>query len=90
MNSDFKKVISKELKNARNDKDLTLENAYKISTIAPSTISSYENNTRQMSVDVILKLLESYEIEPIIFFGRCIAKTQEQKNEISYRETIEG
>ena len=78
MTKQFLNIVSKELKNCRNDKSYTLEDAYKISKVAPSTISSYENNLRQMSLDIIFKLLEAYEVEPSIFFTRGIAKTQEK------------
>lgn len=76
MTDTFKITISKELKNARNDAGLTLIQVRDLSGIAPSTICYYENASVKMSVDVILKLLEIYNINPTIFFERCIAKTQ--------------
>lgn len=66
----MKECIGKELKLARLDKGLSLEQAHELSEINVGTISSYENGKRNMSIEYIEKLLISYEVQFDIFFKK--------------------
>lgn len=79
MNSkaDLQIIISKTLKQLRQEREITIRELSEITSIATSTISSYENSARNMSVDTIVKILSAYNIQPLIFFEKCIAKLQQ-------------
>lgn len=74
----MKECIGKELKLARLDKGLSLEQVHELSKINTGTISSYENGKRNMSVEYIEKLLLVYGIQFDIFFKRVSERFHEE------------
>lgn len=81
IDSRLKTMVANELKFCRQEKELTIKSASRISGIANSTICYYENAKGSMTLDVIIILLETYNVTTEIFFKRIIAKMREDKEE---------
>lgn len=75
----MKEAIGKELKLVRIEKELSLEQAMKLSGINIGTISSYEKGKRNMSIEYVEKLLNAYQIPYHIFFRRVCEKSHIKK-----------
>lgn len=76
MKDDIKFLISKELKSLRNDRNLTQNQLSELCGVDTSTIVRYEKNNVTMQIDTIIKIIEPYGINFLIFFENIIAKTQ--------------
>lgn len=76
MKDDIKFLISKELKSLRNDRNLTQNQLSELCGVDTSTIVRYEKNNVTMQIDTIIKIIEPYGINLLIFFENIITKTQ--------------
>ena len=63
------KIIAGKLKGLRNEKGLSQEEVAKSLGLSRETIRKYENNSEKMSVDILLKLLNIYQVKSDYFFA---------------------
>lgn len=75
----FNEIVANEIRMLRLEKRVSIEELSKVSTLATSTISEYENNKRQISLDVLQKIVTALNSTLPIFFEKVIAKTQEKE-----------
>lgn len=80
MNNEFHKIVGKELMLLRKSSDMSNEKLSKRAGISSSTISRYENGRNNMNLDVIEKIVLCCNSNIFIFFDKCIAKMQQNKN----------
>lgn len=76
MRENIKYLISKELKCLRNDRDLTQNQLSELCGVDAGTIVRYEKNNVTMQIDTIMKIIEPFGIDLLIFFNNIFAKTQ--------------
>lgn len=72
----MKEIVSKELQLLRIEKGLSLAQASQKIGVDITTLCAYENSKRNMSIDVIVKIINGYDEDIVIFFKKCIAKLQ--------------
>ena len=63
------KIIAGKLKGLRNEKGLSQEEVAKSLGLSRETIRRYENNSEKMSVDILLKMLNIYQVKSDYFFA---------------------
>ncbi len=63
------KIIAGKLKGLRNEKGLSQEEVAKSLGLSRETIRKYENNSEKMSVDILLKMLNIYQVKSDYFFA---------------------
>lgn len=63
------KIIASKLKGLRNEKGLSQEDVAKSLGLSRETIRKYENNSEKMSVDILLKMLNIYQVKSDYFFA---------------------
>ena len=81
MKKEFLKKSALELKFIRLENNDTQEDLSHKSKVAMSTISKYEDGTKNMNLNKIEQILKPYGINLYIFFDRVLAKTQNKKGE---------
>nr|DAZ41222.1 MAG TPA: helix-turn-helix domain protein [Caudoviricetes sp.] len=81
MNDEFNKIVAKELMLLRKNADMSNEKLAKKAKISPSTISRYEGGKNNMNLDIIEKIVLCCNSNMYIFFNKCIAKMQQNKNQ---------
>lgn len=75
------KEIAIKLKGLRAENDLTLEQVSSKLNIHRETIRRYENNPKNMNMDIFIQLLNLYNTEPLIFFERLYGKMPYNKKQ---------
>lgn len=68
-----REMIADELRSIRAKLNLSIENVAEQSNVNKDTISRYENNSVSMNIDIIEKLLNTYNIDFAIFFTNIYA-----------------
>lgn len=79
MNNNIERIVGKQLMLLRKEKGYSIEELAKISKIAPSTISRYENSRCSMNLNIISKLVACLNSDDYIFFDKCVAILQSNK-----------
>lgn len=74
MEMNIEKIASMKLKGLRAEHDLSLEDVAKKMSFHRETIRRYENNPSLMTINVLLKLLKLYNVDPQIFFNETYGK----------------
>ena len=80
MNVDLKEAIASELRKARAGLDMSIEEGAIKSGVNKDTICRYENNQVNMSIDILYKILSSYNISFDIFFASINANKQRKES----------
>lgn len=78
MKEEFMKKVSRELKFIRLENDDKQEDLAIKSKVAMSTISKYEDGSRNMNLYKIEEILDPYGITLEKFFNRVLAKMQNE------------
>ncbi len=78
-NQKFKMMIAERLKRIRQEHDDTITELSKKSGVATSTISFYENVTKNMNMDKIEQIIAPYGLDLGDFFRQIYAKMQENE-----------
>lgn len=81
MKEDFLKKVSLELKIIRLENNDTQEELAFKSAVAMSTLSKYEDGTKNMNLKKIEQILKPYGTTLNVFFNRILAKTQNKQRE---------
>ena len=73
------KIISEKLRGLRAEKRYSLEQIAEKIGIHRETFRKYENNPYEMSVETFIKVLNIYDINPLIFFDTIMANCQKKE-----------
>ena len=73
-----REMIADELRSIRAKLNLSIENVAEQSNVNKDTISRYENHSVSMNIDIIEKLLNTYNIDFAIFFTNIYANKHKQ------------
>ena len=74
-----RELIADELRGIRAKQDLSIEIVAEKSKVNKDTISRYENNSVSMNIDIIEKLLKTYNVGFDIFFTNIYANKHNNK-----------
>lgn len=75
---------NKRLYDLRTDKDLTQEDIAKILNTSKQSYGRYENGTRKLSIEDLIKLAQFYQVSTDYILGLTDIKTQ-YKNKITIK-----
>lgn len=65
----------KRLRNLRKEKGLTMKDLGKTFSLAESTISGYENETRKPDLETVDKFADFFEVSADYLMGRSVSKS---------------
>ncbi len=72
--NDFWKILSERLRLIRLENDFSNEYVANYLEIHRETYRKYEKNPKNMSIDLLCKLLDLYQINLLIFLNEIMAK----------------
>lgn len=78
-NQKFKMLIAERLKRIRQEHNDTIVDLSRKSGVSTSTISFYENVTKNMNMDKIEQIIAPYNLDLGSFFRQIYAKMQEKE-----------
>lgn len=81
MNAELKESIASELRKIRAGLNMSIEQVALNSGVNKDTICRYENNQVNMNIDILFKILSSYNVSFAIFFANINANKQNNKKE---------
>ena len=71
---DINELISKKLKGLRAENSYSLDDVANRIGLHRETVRRYENNPYIMSIDILLKILELYQVNVNVFFEEIYGK----------------
>lgn len=72
----YDKVVGEKIKDYRLKRKMTLRESASIFGVAKSTIFAYENGTRGMPVEMLIKMLNYYDIDANKFIAECLKEVE--------------
>ena len=72
----YDRIVGEKIKEYRLGKKMTLRETASVFGVAKSTIFSYENGTRGMPVEMLIKMLNYYDIDANLFIAECLKEAE--------------